>query len=101
MRIRPVAAPGVGDHRVEVAGQPPSYEVAEGAGPERGDLVAMARAVARRQHRRVAVLALPVPGAAGRAMRGGGQLPGPGARILGPSFGDWLATTTAAAAGGC
>ncbi|HEX3947340.1 MAG TPA: hypothetical protein VHW47_06520 [Acidimicrobiales bacterium] len=99
MTIRPVAARSVGEILVEVAetvagrgGEPTALEV---AGPEVAGLVGLARAVVRHRRRHLAVVPFPVPGAAGRAMRTGGQLPEEGARIVGPTFHDWLDTDDA------
>ncbi|HVX22273.1 MAG TPA: NAD(P)H-binding protein [Acidimicrobiales bacterium] len=96
MRLQPVAARAVGQVLAEVAEQPAGGGTVEVAGPEVLDLVTMARTLARHRHRRLLVLPVPVPGA-GKAMRTGGQLPqGGGARIVGPTFGEWLATDDAA-----
>ena len=89
MRIQPVAARAVGEALVEVAAEPVATTV-EIAGPEEKDLVSLARAIVRKRQARMWVAPLPVPGAAGRAMRTGGQLPSPGARVIGPTFGEWL-----------
>jgi len=89
MRIQPVAARAVGEALVEIAADPATTAV-EIAGPEEKDLVALARAIVRKRHARIWVAPLPVPGAAGRAMRRGGQLPSLGARIVGPRFEEWL-----------
>ncbi len=96
MRIQPVAARALAEVLVDVADQPAGDATVEVAGPQVDDLVALARATVRRRGRHVAVLPLRVPGAAGRAMRSGGQLPGPGARIVGPTFEAWLRTGDAA-----
>lgn len=42
-----------------------------------------------------AVLRLALPGAIGRAMRDGGLLPAPGARLGTQTFDQWLAAVTA------
>jgi uncharacterized protein YbjT (DUF2867 family) len=89
MRIQPVAARAVGEALVTLATQPTETTV-EIAGPEEKDLVSLARAVVRKRHTRTVVAPLPVPGRAGRAMRSGGQLPAPGALIIGPTFEEWL-----------
>ena len=117
MRIRPVAARAVGRVLVDVAegvgrgalgdgtlgdgasagGGTAGGGTVEVAGPEVLDLVAMARALARRRHRHLAILPARVPGLAGKAMRTGGQLPADGAaRIVGPTFQEWLSTDDAA-----
>jgi uncharacterized protein YbjT (DUF2867 family) len=89
MRIQPVAARAVGEALVGIAAQPTVTDV-EIAGPEEKNLVALARAVLRKRDTRAVVVPLPVPGRAGRAMRAGGQLPSPGACIVGPTFEEWL-----------
>jgi uncharacterized protein YbjT (DUF2867 family) len=89
MRIQPVAARAVGAALVGIAAEPAATTV-EIAGPEEKDLVSLARAIVRRRRARLFVAPLPIPGAAGRAMRTGGQLPSPGARIVGPTFEEWL-----------
>jgi uncharacterized protein YbjT (DUF2867 family) len=80
MRIQPIAARTVAALLVETAVSPPTQQVAEVAGPEALDLFAVARAVVRRRHRRIHVVGVPLPGAAGRAMRRGALLPEPGVR---------------------
>ncbi len=92
MRVQPIAARSVAEYLVQTAGKPASDDPVEIAGPDQADLVTLARDVARRQHRRLAVLPITFPGATGKAMRHGGQLPGPDAEILGPNFTDWAAT---------
>ena len=92
MRIQPVAARAVGAYLAEVATTATPATTVEVAGPDEQDLVAMARAVLRHRQRRVAVVPLWIPGRAGTAMRGGGLLPSSDARIIGPSFAQWLAS---------
>jgi uncharacterized protein YbjT (DUF2867 family) len=94
MRIQPIAARSVGQVLVEVAtrGSADGATV-EVAGPEQRELVDLARAIIRRRGKRTLVVPLRVPGRAGRAMRTGGQLPGPGVRRVGPTFDEWLAET--------
>jgi uncharacterized protein YbjT (DUF2867 family) len=89
MRIQPVAARAVGAELVGMAAEPTATTL-EIAGPEEKNLVALARAIVRKRHTRTVVAPLPLPGRAGRAMRTGGQLPSPGARIVGPTFEEWL-----------
>ncbi|HLH28792.1 MAG TPA: NAD(P)H-binding protein [Acidimicrobiales bacterium] len=90
MTVQPIAARAVAQVLVEAAEQPASTETLEIGGPRREQLVDMARATLERRGRRAKVLAVRVPGGAGRAMRGGALLPGPGARLLGPTFSDWI-----------
>jgi uncharacterized protein YbjT (DUF2867 family) len=89
MRIQPVAARTVGEVLVEIAAEP-TATTAEIAGPEEKDLVSLARTIVSKRRDRVWVAPLPVPGAAGRAMRSGAQLPSPAAHIMGPTFEEWL-----------
>jgi uncharacterized protein YbjT (DUF2867 family) len=89
MRIQPVAARAVGEALVGIAAEPTATTV-EIAGPEEKDLVSLARAIVRKRRTRTMVVPLPVPGRAGKAMRTGGQLPSPGAHIIGPRFAEWL-----------
>jgi uncharacterized protein YbjT (DUF2867 family) len=89
MKIRPVAARAVGEALMEIASAPPATTI-EIAGPEEEDLVPLARSIVRKRRTRTLVVPLPVPGRAGRAMRAGGLLPSPGARIVGPTFAEWL-----------
>lgn len=95
MRVQPIAARSVGQVLVEVAVGAPSSTAVQIAGPEPEDLVVMARALVRRHKPAVRILALPVPGAAGKAMRDGTLLPAPAVRTVGPSFTGWLATKDA------
>jgi len=107
-RVQPVAARSVAQVLLEAAvseapapgpEQEPGQErvpereygaCIEVAGPERADLVSMARAVVRHRGERVWVIPVRVPGRAGRAMRSGGQLPTLGVRVVGPSFSEWI-----------
>lgn len=93
MRIQPMAARSVAEFLVRSVGEPPSAEPVEIAGPEPDDMVRLARAVLGRMGSRATVVAVAVPGATGRALRGRALLPGPGAQLLGPRFDDWLATS--------
>jgi len=89
MRIRPVAARAIGEALVGIATAPPATTI-EIAGPEEKDLVALARSIVRKRRARMLVAPLPLPGRAGRAMRAGGLLPSSEARIVGPTFAEWL-----------
>jgi len=92
MRSQPVAARSVAERLVEVAEGPPAPERIEIAGPEVHEMVDLVRALVRRRGERVAVIPLPIPGEAGRAMRSGALLPDPATPGIGPTFGQWLAT---------
>jgi uncharacterized protein YbjT (DUF2867 family) len=96
MRVQPVAARALAEILVDMVERPAGGDTVEVAGPAIADLIALARATVRRRGRHLAVLPLRVPGAAGKAMRTGGQLPGPGARIVGPTFDEWLRTDDSA-----
>ena len=90
MRVQPIAAHSVAEFLVRKIDDPPSPELVEVAGPEPDDLVRLARAVLRRKGSKAKVVPLVIPGATGKAMRGGAILPGPDAQLLGPRFDDWL-----------
>jgi len=92
--VQTVAASTVGEVLVEVAEGAPSGRAPELAGPERAELVALARAFA--QHRGVAITVHPdAESVAG--IPSGALLPENGARIQGPTFEQWLASDDAAA----
>lgn len=90
MQIQPVAARSVGRYLMGAALQPPSEQMIEVAGPRTEDLVDLARQIVAQRGRRIRVLPLLVPGAAGRAMRGGQLLATPTTTLVGPRFSDWL-----------
>lgn len=90
MRSRPVAAREVAVHLVDLAGGPPLGRAPELAGPEEQQVVAMARRVVAARGLRRRVVGVPLPGAAGRAMRAGALLPtgaGPRGTV---TFDAWL-----------
>jgi uncharacterized protein YbjT (DUF2867 family) len=95
MRTQTVAARSVGAELVRLAGEPFTGETVEIAGPRPESLVAHARQVVARQGKRLLVLPLWVPGAVGRGLRGGALLPGAGARLIGPSFSEWVGSEDA------
>lgn len=92
MRIQPIAARSVADVLVSTALVAPPEPTIEIAGPQEESLVVMARSILRDRNRRALVIPLRVPGAAGKLMRSGGQLPPAGARLVGPTFERWLAS---------
>ncbi len=98
MRTQPIAARTVGHHLVETATGPvdPSGQMIQIAGPETHDLVELARRYLRRRGTRAVVVPLHVPGAAGRALRGGAVLPSPEVPLAGPTFEQWLGSEDAA-----
>ncbi|MGP0031585.1 MAG: SDR family oxidoreductase [Acidimicrobiales bacterium] len=91
MRVQPIAARSVGRYLTEVAIHPPPEPLVNVAGPGPEDLVDMARRIVARRGARTRVLPLVLPGATGRAMRGGTLLAPPGTTLIGPTFTDWLA----------
>jgi uncharacterized protein YbjT (DUF2867 family) len=95
MRVQPIAARSVGQALCDAALSPPSQKTTEIAGPKVESLVTMSRTIMRERGSRAIVIPIRVPGAAGKMMRGGGQLPSSGAQLVGPTFVDWLLTTDA------
>jgi uncharacterized protein YbjT (DUF2867 family) len=95
MRVQPVAARSVGQVLCDAALSAPSQKITEIAGPKEEHLVAMSRTILRERGRRAMVVPIRVPGTAGKMMRGGGQLPSSGARLVGPIFSDWILTPDA------
>ncbi|MBA2955375.1 NAD(P)H-binding protein [Nocardioides sp. MAH-18] len=88
MLSQPVAAREVAEALVDLAEAGPSGRVPDLAGPERHDMVDLARRVAAGRR----VVPVRMPGAAGRAMRSGALCPtgdGPRGRI---TFDAWLAS---------
>lgn len=95
MRLQPIAARTVGHELVHAALSPPIRPIVEIAGPRQESLVKMARYVVRQRGQRALVVALRVPGKAGRKMRSGALVATSDARLLGPTFDEWLATDDA------
>ena len=95
-RSQPVAAREVGRLLVEVATAPArDGGRIEVAGPAVEELPEMARKLLAARGSKARVIPIPLPGAAGRAMRAGSLLPSPAARISGPTFDDWLQSADA------
>ena len=89
MRVQPIAAESAASVLVSAAEAGPSA-AQEIAGPREENLVNMARKIITSGHsNRRFVTPVPIPGAAGRAIRAGALL-NSGAAIHGPSFHDWL-----------
>jgi hypothetical protein len=86
-----VAARAVGGTAAELIADPPSKTRIDVAGPEVRDLVDLARAAASRLGRGTKVIGVPMPGRAGKAMRSGALTASGDARIVGPTFEEWLA----------
>jgi uncharacterized protein YbjT (DUF2867 family) len=102
--VQTVAARAVGEVAVELAESPPAPSEAQTdgggdgpavivdlAGPTTASLVDQARAIVRRRGDRTRVIPFSIVGRTGRAMKTGGLTPGPGARVEGPAFEEWLA----------
>ena len=90
MRVQPIAACEVGQVLAELAVTGPAGRVADLAGPAVHDLLELARQYLRASRSNRRVLAVRLPGAAGRAMARGALLPagsGPRGR---QSFEEWL-----------
>lgn len=100
MRSQPIAAESVAARLVEIAGAGPLGNDADLAGPERMRIAEVARAVLAARGGARRVLEVPLPGRFGRALRDGSILPGPDARIAGPSLREWLASPAGSAGGG-
>ncbi len=90
MVCRPVAAVEVAQRLVELAERTPARHARDLGGPRTESLPAMVRAYARRTRRRGVVLAVPLPGPLGRAMRNGTLLTGPDADQGAQTFHQWL-----------
>lgn len=91
MVSEPVAAVEVAARLVELAEAGPSGRVADLGGPRRERMVDMVRSSARATGRPSRVVAVPVPGALGRAMRTGGLVTGRGADHGTQTYAEWLA----------
>lgn len=90
MLSQPVAAVEVAQGLVDLAEAGPSARVPDLAGPERLEMVRLARRVSRARGLGRRVVPLRVPGAAGRGMRSGALTPstdGPRGRL---TFAEWL-----------
>ena len=90
--VQPVSTNDVARALLDAAEAPVAGDLVQVGGPERRDLVDLARRTLEAQGRKVLVLRLRVPGEAGRAMRGGGLLLKEG-RQGSERFEDWLATS--------
>lgn len=90
-RVQPIAAAEVAEHLVDLAEGAPRGRMPDIAGPQEEQLADMIRSWAHRQGRRGPVVPISVPSAQMRGMRRGLALPGSRARLLGPTFAEWLA----------
>jgi len=93
-RVQTVAARAVGEVVAEIvvgAGETlaPGSTI-DVAGPEVSYMPELARKACRRLGWSTKVVPVPVPGRTGRSMRRGGLTPDGPARIVGPTFDDWL-----------
>ena len=91
MLSQPVAAREVGEALVDLVEAGPSGRVPDLAGPDRLEMVDLARRVSKARLLGRRVVGVPLPGAAGRAVRSGALCPsGPGPRGR-TTFDAWLA----------
>lgn len=93
MRIQPVAARTVAEVVADVAALPAesSADPVEIAGPREENLVALATLLAARRDEPLTVRGVRNPADPDAEMQAtGGLLPGPGARLGGPTFEEWL-----------
>jgi len=91
MLSQPVAARQLADLLVEVALAPPRGLAPDVAGPEQHVIPDLARRLVAHRGRGPKIVAVPIPGRAGRQIADGGLLPGEGATILDERYDDWLA----------
>ena len=92
MRCQPVAAREVAEALVETAVGEPVGLAADHGGPAPAEMTDLARQLLRARRSRRLVMPVWLPGAAGKAMAGGGLLPtggGPRGRL---TFTEWLAS---------
>jgi uncharacterized protein YbjT (DUF2867 family) len=92
MRVRSVAARTAASVLVELVGGPPLGKAPDLGGPQEADLVALARKFVEHFGLRIPVVAAAVD----PTVPYGATLPGPGARLEGPAFDEWLETEDAA-----
>ena len=90
-RTATIAAAEVAETLVALAAGSARGRAPDLAGPEEAELADLVRRYLAATGRRRRVLRLPLPGAAGKRMREGVLLPGPGAHRGGPTFDEWLA----------
>lgn len=91
MRCRPIAAAEVAAAIVRIAEGEPRGIGPEIAGPREESMPDLVRRVLRAAGRRTPVLAVPLPGRFGRALRDGTLLPAPDAVLGSRTFDAWLA----------
>ncbi|MCD4523432.1 SDR family oxidoreductase [Nocardioides sp. cx-173] len=93
MPSQPVAASEVAEALVDLVDAGPSGRVPDLGGPERLDLVDLARRVSRARGMGRLVVPLRVPGGAGRAIRSGALFPAEGGPRGRQTFEEWLSAT--------
>ncbi|WP_433832114.1 SDR family oxidoreductase [Actinoplanes sp. CA-015351] len=91
MRTQPVAAAEVATELVRLAEGPALGLAPDIAGPQILEMSAMARRVSRAHGPRKLVLGIPLPGAAGKAMRTGALIPTAAGPRGTTTFDEWLA----------
>ncbi|MFK4788336.1 SDR family oxidoreductase [Microbacterium sp. ZW T5_56] len=96
MRSQPLAASVVAGRVVDLLEAGPQGIAREIAGPREERMADLSRRWAAHHDERRRIVEVPLPGAWGAAIRDGRILPGPDADLLGPTFDDWLATSSAA-----
>lgn len=96
-RIQPASAQSVAEHLVTIAAGPAQGRCQDVAGPQEEQLADLVRRTARRRGLKGPVIPVSLPGRQMKGMRGGLALPADDARIVGPTFSDWLSATPARA----
>jgi uncharacterized protein YbjT (DUF2867 family) len=91
MLSQPVSTRELADLLVDIALGDPVGLAPDVGGPEQHLMPDLARRLIARRSRRKVVLAVPLPGRAGRQVAAGGLLPGDGATILPTTYDGWLA----------
>lgn len=91
MTSQPVAAAEVGARLAAIATAAPAGLARDLGGPRVEDMPTLVRRYLRATGARGRVLAVPLPGRWGRALRDGSTLPGPDAELGTQTFDEWLA----------
>jgi uncharacterized protein YbjT (DUF2867 family) len=91
MLSQPVSARQLADLLVEIAIGEPVGVAPDVAGPEQQQIPDLARRLVAHRGGRRKVIAVPLPGKAGRQISAGGLLPGDRATILAETYDAWLA----------
>lgn len=91
MLSQPVSVRQLADHLVDVAIGEPLGLAPDVGGPEQHQIPDLARRLIAHRGDRTKVLAVSMPGRAGRQIADGGLLTGDGAVILPETYDDWLA----------